>query len=195
MRHLVWSGSHCWSLWNSKSLLLGDLTMVQASPHKSGSSTQKLCQSKLICHYCRRDSLGCRRYLSSALAGCSGRGQLAASCHVGVLRLNTIITAHLFDISPSNSEELQNAGRILMAQPELTLHRRRRQPDAYAEEVKGTAALIASLWSFKPIKFYSWVQNKRSIFSTTPCTNPSALFSVGPVLLATVDAARFTCKY
>lgn len=165
--------------------------MVQASPHKSGSSTQELYQWKLIRQNCRRDSMGCRRYLFSALAGWLGQGQLAASCHVVVLRLNTIITAHLFDISPSNSEELQNVGRILMPQPELTLHRRRRQPDAYAEEVK---ALIASLWSFKPIKFYSWVQNKWSLVATTPCTKPSVLFSVGPVLLAIVDATRFTWK-
>lgn len=182
MTHLVWSASHCWSLWNSKSLSLGDLTMVQASPHKSWSSIQELYQWKVTNQNCRRDSLGCRRYLFSALAGWLGRGQLAASCHVVVLRLNTIITAHLFDISPSNSEELQHAGRILTAQPELALHRRRRQPDAYAKEVKATAALIASLWSFKPIKFYSWVLNKWSLFSTTPRTKPSVLFSVGPAL-------------
>lgn len=162
--------------------------MVQVSPNKSGSSTQKLYQRKPIRQNCGWDSLGCRRYLFSALAGWLGWGQLAASCHVVVLRLNAIITAHLFDTSPSNSEELQNAGRILMAPPE------RRQPDAYAKEVKGTAALIASFWSFKPIKFCSWVQNKWSLFSMTPCTKQSVLFSVAPVLLATVNAARFTWK-
>lgn len=194
MTHFIWSASHCWSLRNSKSLSLGDLKMVQASPHKSGSSTQELYQWKLICQNCRRDTLGCRRYLFSALAGWLERGQLEASCHVVVLIVNTIITVHLFDIRPSNSEELQNVGRILMAQPELPLHCRRRQPYAYAKAVKATAALIASLWSFKSIKFYSWVQKKWSLFSTTPCTKPSVLFSVGPVLLATVDAARFTWK-
>lgn len=33
-----------------------------------------------------------------------GRGELAASSHVVALRLNTIITIYLFDISPSNWE-------------------------------------------------------------------------------------------